>query len=155
MSRRRWLGMLLAAMLLLSGCSKDPGGSLITESLPSRLTPEECKIAIFENGSPEGFWSRNDRGNGPPFDCRFSSDNARIADGLLQLWLTAEETGYVGAEYHTWNTFHYGYYSVSMQAVKCDGAISSFFHTRPTGLWGEQKMKSLTCSRMMVASKSS
>ncbi|MBE6978686.1 MAG: glycosyl hydrolase family protein [Ruminococcaceae bacterium] len=114
-------------MLLLSGCSKDPGGSLITESLPSRLTPEECKIAIFENGSPEGFWSRNDRGNGPPFDCRFSSDNARIADGLLQLWLTAEETGYVGAEYHTWNTFHYGYYSVSMQAVKCDGVISSFF----------------------------
>ena len=120
------LAGVLALLLLLSACGGS-GGSLITEDLPTRLTLEEDKIAIFANGSPEGFWARNDRGNGPPFDCAFRNYNAKIEDDVLQLWLTQEETGFVGAEYRTWQTYSYGYYSVSMKAAKCDGVISSFF----------------------------
>lgn len=127
MKKPVFLGFLLAMLLLFSACAPDSGSNLITEELPTRLTPEAYKIAVFADGEPEGFWARHDRGNGPPFDCSFQRANARIEDGLLQLWLTQAEDGIVGAEYRTWNTFHYGYYSVSMQAAKGDGIISSFF----------------------------
>ncbi len=131
----RLLAILLIIVLLVS-C--ESGGSIGGEismggagsslgGVENRLTTEESKIAVFENGVPEGFWARNDRGNGEPFNCSFSNANARVADGLLTLSLTNSGSGYVGAEYRTYQRYSYGFYSVKMKAAKCPGVISSFF----------------------------
>ena len=107
----------------------ETGGStsLLPEGVPGRWTSDEDKIAVFANGTPNGFWARNDRGNGSPFNCSFQRSHATIGDGLLTLSLTKSNTGYVGAEYRTHAKFSYGYYSVSMKAANCPGVISSFF----------------------------
>ena len=128
----RVIALLFVALLVLASCkphSTSMGGGNIRpeDKLPTRLTQEEDKIATFENGYPEGFWARNDRGNGHPFNCSFARSNALVANGLLTLSLTEGEGKFVGAEYRTVNKFSYGYYSVSMKAAKCPGVISSFF----------------------------
>ena len=94
---------------------------------PDRFTEEEEKHVIFAEGSPEGFWARNDRGNGGMFNCSFSSDNAKIEDGYLNLILSKTEHGYAGAEYRTGFKCGYGFYSVSMKPVNESGVITSFF----------------------------
>ena len=131
--------ILLVLLLFLSSCqfpfqkeeAKVPEGGLgnipSQESVIGRWTKDADKIAVFANGTPHGFWARNDRGNGPPFNCAFQRANATIGNGLLTLSLTKEDSGYVGAEYRTQAKFSYGYYSVSMKAAKCPGVISSFF----------------------------
>ena len=114
-----------------------PGNIPPNEQAEKRFTPDEHKIATFENGSVHGFWARNDRGNGYPFNCAFYNSNVRFADGTMTLSLTGSGGSYVGAEYRSGATFSYGYYSVSMRAAKCPGVISSFFTYigRPT--WDE------------------
>jgi endoglucanase len=126
--------VLIFSVLLLSASCERPhapplGGGTIpkNEAVNNKFTPNEDKIAIFENGYVEGFWARNDRGNGHPFNCSFSNRNAIIANGLLTLTLNATDNGYAGAEYRSGARFSYGYYSVSMKAAKCPGVISSFF----------------------------
>ena len=128
----RFFAFLLVAVILL--VSSEPGGgisgggggaSLGGEA--NRLTTEDSKIAIFKNGYPDGFWARNDRGNGPPFNCSFGNSNAVIADGLLTISLTKNGSGYMGAEYRTMARYSYGFYSVKMKAAAAPGVISSFF----------------------------
>ncbi len=132
--RKKIFSLLLVSVLLLSSCdgsSLGGGGvSLGGSSMgggENRLTTEDSKIAVFSDGAPEGFWARNDRGNGPPFNCSFSNGNSVIADGLLTLSLTKSDRGYAGAEYRSQAKFSYGFYSVRMKAAKCPGVISSFF----------------------------
>ena len=122
--------LFLALLLLLCSCQKPPEGTgniPPDQPLETRFTADADKIAVFANGSPEGFWARNDRGNGPPFNCSFARSNALVANGLLTLSLTENDGKFVGAEYRTAQKFSYGYYSVSMKAAKCPGVISSFF----------------------------
>ena len=122
--------LFLALLLLLCSCQKPPegvGNIPPEETLETRFTADADKIAVFANGYPEGFWARNDRGNGHPFNCSFARSNALVANGLLTLSLTESEGKFVGAEYRSVNKFSYGYYSVSMKAAKCPGVISSFF----------------------------
>ena len=108
----------------MGGSGNIPPQNVVKE----RFTRDEDKIAVFENSPIEGFWARNDRGNGSPFNCSFSNQNAVISSGLLTLSLTKSgDRGYAGAEYRSGMRFSYGYYSVSMKAVKCSGVISSFF----------------------------
>lgn len=95
--------------------------------IPDRPTTEEEKVVIFSNGYPEGYWARNDRGNGGMFNCSFARANAVVENGYLTLTLDKDETGYVGAEYRTNQRCGYGFYSVSMKPVKESGVISSFF----------------------------
>ena len=45
----------------------------------------------------------------------------------MDLYLTKTEKGYAGAEFRSYKSYEYGYFSVSMKAVKCPGVISSFF----------------------------
>ena len=122
--------LILTFSLILCSCRQTPSG---TGNIPPeevgniRLTENEDKIAVFADGYPSGFWARNDRGNGHPFNCSFRRSNAVVADGLLTLSLTESGGGYVGAEYRTQARFSYGYYSVSMKAASCPGVISSFF----------------------------
>lgn len=123
------IALLLVGIFLLSSCRQTPqgNGNISLGGAPNRLTVEENKIAVFSKGAPQGFWARNDRGNGMPFNCSFSNRNAVIANGLLTLFLTENENGYVGAEYRSNAKFSYGFYSVKMKAAKCSGVISSFF----------------------------
>lgn len=102
-------------------------GGYVPENTPERFTEDEYKIAVFENGAPYGFFARNDRGNGEPFNCSFSNQNAAVVEGVLRLSLTNNGSGFAGAEYRTYQKYSYGFYSVSMKVAKCPGVISSFF----------------------------
>ena len=125
---RKILLIFLTTLFVLSSCVKHPsGGFPITEPGDIRLTSEEDKIAVFSSGYPEGFWARHDRGNGPPFNCSFSRENAVVDKGLLTLTLNAGHSGFLGAEFRNWQRTSYGFYSVSMKAAACPGVISSFF----------------------------
>ena len=122
------LAIIVLPVMLVSCFKASPGGDVITPgALENRFTLDEHKIAVFANGAPHGFFARNDRGNGPPFNCSFMRSNAVIDNGALSLILSEGGGGYVGAEYRMWNKTGYGFYSVSMKAAACPGVISSFF----------------------------
>ena len=123
----RAIALVLAAALILCGCHQSGGNGPVTEQLPQRLTPQEAYIAQFSQGAPAGFWARNDRGNGSPFNCSFRRDNVLIADGVLTLQLNQTSEGFAGAEYRSQSRYGYGFYSVKMKAASCSGVISSFF----------------------------
>lgn len=116
--------LLLLLAILLTSCIR---GTTSLGGVENRLTLEENKIAIFKNGYPEGWWARDDRGNGHPFNCEFRRSNAIIGNGMLTLALTEKDGRYIGAEYRTQQKYSYGFYSVRMKAAKCPGVISSFF----------------------------
>lgn len=118
--------LLLILIMALSSCT--PNGEVgPIEDVDDRFTIDKYKIAVFGDGDPHGFFARNDRGNGFPFDCSFMRSNAVIDDGVLSLILSESNGGYVGAEYRMWSKTGYGFYSVSMKAAACPGVISSFF----------------------------
>lgn len=118
-----------AVILLLSTvlCSCRGGGTTSLGGVENRLTLEADKIAVFEDGYPHGWWARDDRGNGQPFNCEFRRSNAVIDNGLLTLSLTQNGEKFVGAEFRTQQKYSYGFYSVKMKAAGCPGVISSFF----------------------------
>lgn len=120
----KFSSLLLLLAILLTSCIR---GTTSLGGVENRLTLEENKIAIFKNGYPEGWWARDDRGNGPPFNCEFRRSNAVIENGLLTLSLTQNGEKFVGAEFRTQQKYSYGFYSVRMKAAKCPGVISSFF----------------------------
>ena len=120
---------LLTSIMIFTSCF-DQSTGIEAPSLggvENKLTLDENKIAVFANGAPDGFWARNDRGNGHPFNCSFQRSNAVIGNEVLTLSLVRTEGGYAGAEYRTQDKFSYGFYSVRMKAAKCPGVISSFF----------------------------
>ena len=116
--------LILLLTILLCSCH---GGTTSLGGVENRLTLDENKIAVFADGEPRGFWARDDRGNGHPFNCEFRRSHADVADGLLTLSLTGADGKYVGAEYRTHERYSFGFYSVKMKAAKCPGVISSFF----------------------------
>ena len=124
------LSLVLTLFFIMTSCYRTPslgGGNISNGGEEQRLTTEKNKIAVFNNENINGFWARNDRGNGHPFNCSFSNQNAVIADGKLTISLTGNNGKYVGAEYRSRDHFGYGFYSVKMKAAKCSGVISSFF----------------------------
>ena len=104
-------------------------GNIKPGEYENRYTSIEHYIADFSKGFPYGFYLRNDRGNGFPFNCAFSKDNAKFEDGVMNLYLTKEDNqrGYSSAELCSVEHFGYGYYSTYMKPIKCPGVISSFF----------------------------
>ena len=125
--RKKLLSLMLALLFLLTACSVGGGNGPLTEDAPPRFMAEEDQLACFREGWPEGFWARNDRGNGSPFNCSFQRDNAIVANELLTLQLTRTGEGFAGAEFRSVSRYSYGFYAVSMKAAKCSGVISSFF----------------------------
>ena len=130
----RILAVLLVVVLSFSSCEQEKrptpsgNGNISLGGAPLRITLEENKIANFAEGAPKGFWARNDRGNGHPFNCAFYRSNSVINNGLLTITLNKGNDGkYVGAEYRSQEHFSYGFYSVKMKAASCPGVISSFF----------------------------
>ena len=126
----RLIFALVALVLLLTSCTPRSEGIVLPSmgGAEHRLTLDADKIADFSLGAPEGFWARDDRGNGHPFNCSFRRDHAVIAAGKLTLALTKMDNGgFAGAEYRNWSKSSYGFYSVKMKAVSCSGVVSSFF----------------------------
>ena len=123
------LVLVFVCIFLITSCRQTPSGSgnISLGGADFRLTTEEFRIADFTKGVPDGFWARNDRGNGHPFNCSFQRSNAVIDEGKLTISLTESGDSYVGAEYRSSERFSYGFYSVKMKAAKCSGVISSFF----------------------------
>lgn len=125
-------GVLALSCVLWTGCApKTPAPGTphpSAEGIPDRVTAEEDKIAVFSQGSAEGFYASDGYKNGFPFDCYWKRDCVSFEDGAMQMSLRQEEDGsYSGSEYRSVGYFSYGYYSVSMKAVSCSGVISSFF----------------------------
>ncbi|HBI85829.1 MAG TPA: beta-glucanase [Ruminococcus sp.] len=104
----------------------------------------------FAAGKAGDFFASAGWTNGKPFDCWWYEKNATIANGCLSLmidqkWNSGDQNpdwnpSYSGGEFRTNNFYHYGYYETSMQAIKNDGVVSSFFtYTGPSDVVNGQK----------------
>lgn len=93
-------------------------------------------IADFRKGETPVFFASDGWTNGSCFDCGWYKQNTSFDGGVLNLTIDKDHSGkynYSGAEYRTADTYHYGYYETSMQAIKNDGVVSSFFtYTGPS-----------------------
>ena len=98
--------------------------------------PNATMYANFREGSTKEFIASDGWTNGNPFDCVWKASNATFKDNALNLTIDKDPTGqyhYTGAEYRTNDFYSYGYYETSMQAIKNDGVVSSFFtYTGPS-----------------------
>lgn len=92
--------------------------------------------ADFRKGETPFFIASDGWTNGSCFDCGWYKQNTSFKDGVLNLTIDKDHTGnynYSGGEYRTNDFYHYGYYETSMQAIKNDGVVSSFFtYTGPS-----------------------
>ena len=93
-------------------------------------------IADFRKGQTPVFFASDGWTNGSCFDCGWYKKNTSFDDGVLNLTIDKDNSGkynYSAAEYRTTDFYHYGYYETSMQAIKNDGVVSSFFtYTGPS-----------------------
>ena len=93
-------------------------------------------VADFRKGPTSSFFASDGWTNGSCFNCGWYESNTAFKDGALNLTIDKDPTGkyaYSGAEYRTTDFYHYGYYETSMQAIKNDGVVSSFFtYTGPS-----------------------
>ena len=93
-------------------------------------------VADFRNGETPVFFASDGWTNGSCFDCGWYKQNTSFDGGVLNLTIDKDHSGkynYSGAEYRTTDFYHYGYYETSMQAIKNDGVVSSFFtYTGPS-----------------------
>ena len=93
-------------------------------------------IADFRKGETPVFFASDGWTNGSCFDCGWYKQNTSFDGGVLNLTIDKDHSGkynYSGAEYRTADTYHYGYYETSMQAIKNDGVVYSFFtYTGPS-----------------------
>ncbi len=106
---------------------------------PDKGTPMNTRatmVSDFRTGKGGDFFASNGWTNDKPFDCWWYERNAVIKNGLLELSIDQKWTDdknpnwnprYSGGEFRTNNFYHYGYYETSMQAIKNDGVVSSFF----------------------------
>jgi endoglucanase len=102
----------------------------VKKDLLSNLPSVPTVYADFEKGPSQYFHASDGWTNGSVFDCVWRGKNAFFADGALNLTIDEEPDArynYSAAEYRTYDFYHYGYYETSMQAIKNDGVVSSFF----------------------------
>ncbi len=92
--------------------------------------------ADFRNGETPVFFASDGWTNGSCFDCGWYKQNTSFEGGVLNLTIDKDHSGqynYSAAEYRTTDFYGYGYYETSMQAIKNDGVVSSFFtYTGPS-----------------------
>lgn len=93
-------------------------------------------VADFRNGESSDFYASDGWTNGSVFNCGWYKENISFANGNMSLTIDKDTTGtyaYSGAEYRTVDFYGYGYYETSMQPIKNDGVVSSFFtYTGPS-----------------------
>ena len=125
----------LLAALTAAGCAATggQGADPVTPGSEWRLVWADEFDAL-----DEGRWDRATHtfdGN----DARFVPENARVADGLLTLTLSADSAGgrpFSGAEVRTDAPFRYGRFETRMRGASGSGVVSSFFLFR-YGPWQE------------------
>lgn len=117
----------------VSGPQDTPSG---IKDYGTPMNASADSIADFRTGSTSMFIASDGWTNGDPFDCGWYAQNTSLNNGCLSLSIDKDPTGqyhYSGAEYRTNDFYSYGYYETSMQAIKNDGVVSSFFtYTGPT-----------------------
>lgn len=118
------ISFILSLFFMLSSCNK-PHPSI--EGLEDMITNEEDIIHKFIDGDNQKIFQKAFWSNGYPFNCKWSTNNIRFIEDYMSISLTKENDTYYGGEYRTYQRYSYGYYSVCMKAIKCDGVISSFF----------------------------
>ncbi|MCQ2460335.1 MAG: glycoside hydrolase family 16 protein, partial [Ruminococcus sp.] len=107
------------------------------------LNSNATMIADFRKGASSEFFASEGWTNGKPFDCWWYKENTSLSNGMLELSIDRErnandknpdwDPNYSGAEYRTQHHYGFGYYEVSMQAMKNSGVNSSFFtYTGPS-----------------------
>ena len=93
-------------------------------------------VEDFRDGESTLFFASDGWTNGSCFDCGWYAQNTSLENGMLSLTIDKDHSGkynYSGAEYRTSDHYGYGYYETSMQAIKNDGVVSSFFtYTGPS-----------------------
>lgn len=93
-------------------------------------------VEDFRDGNSTLFFASDGWTNGSCFDCGWYKQNTSLENGMLSLTIDKDHSGkynYSGAEYRTHEHYSYGYYETSMQAIKNDGVVSSFFtYTGPS-----------------------
>ncbi len=110
--------------------------------LGTPMNSSATMVSNFRAGQAGDFFASNGWTNGSPFDCWWYTKNAVIVGDHLELsidqkWTNDSNTDwnphYSGGEFRTNDFYHYGYYETSMQAIKNDGVVSSFFtYTGPS-----------------------
>lgn len=114
----------------------DPPVSGEIKDYGTAMNQNASVIADFRKGETPVFFASDGWTNGSCFDCGWYKQNTSFDSGVLNLTIDKDHSGkynYSGAEYRTADTYHYGYYETSMQAIKNDGVVSSFFtYTGPS-----------------------
>ena len=92
-------------------------------------------VSDFRKGAGD-FFASDGWTNGSCFDCWWHRSNTSLDNGMLTLTIDKDKNNkgmYSGAEYRTNKFYGFGYYEVSMQAIKNNGVVSSFFtYTGPS-----------------------
>lgn len=133
---KRMLGIVLFCLFsfFLSGCNQGPHSSV--EGLEDMITKDEDKLQDFANGHNQNIFQMAWWSNGYPFNCRWSTNSIEFKEDYMSMSLFKLDDTIYGGEYRTYRSFSYGYYSVCMKAIKCDGVITSFF-TYTRSPWDE------------------
>ncbi|MGN0592276.1 MAG: glycoside hydrolase family 9 protein [Ruminococcus sp.] len=109
-------------------------GEMIDYGTP--MNENATVIADFRKGETPVFFASDGWTNGSCFDCGWYKRNTSFDGGVLNLTIDKDSTGkynYSAGEYRTVDFYGYGYYETSMQAIKNDGVVSSFFtYTGPS-----------------------
>lgn len=121
-------------LCLIKRETQNPKGTI-----PDYGTAPNADAAMYDDfrkGSSSFFFASNGWSNGSCFDCVWRGENARFENGALTLTIDEDTSGqynYSGAEFRTSAHYSYGYYETSMQAIRNDGVVSSFFtYTGPS-----------------------
>ena len=129
----------IADVCVLKNTIADPPQTPSGSSIPDYGTAPDTSATIYSNfrqGETKEFFASDGWSNGSCFDCVWRGSNATFKDGVLNLTIDKDYSGqynYSGAEYRTYDFYHYGYYETSMKAIKNDGVVSSFFtYTGPS-----------------------
>lgn len=100
------------------------------------MNANASSVEDFRDGDSKLFFASDGWTNGSCFDCGWYQQNTSLENGMLSLTIDKDHSGkynYSGAEYRTTDHYGYGYYETSMQAIKNDGVVSSFFtYTGPS-----------------------
>ncbi len=100
------------------------------------MNADATAVEDFRDGNSSLFFASDGWTNGDPFNCGWYKQNTSLDNNMLSLTIDKDSTGkynYSGAEYRTNDHYSYGYFETSMQAIKNDGVVSSFFtYTGPS-----------------------
>ena len=119
--------------------TEAPTQAVIDNGIKDFGTPMNANatmVSDFRTGNAGDFIASDGWTNGSCFDCFWHKSNTSLDGGMLTLTIDQDKGGkgmYSGAEYRTKEFYSYGYYETSMQAIKNDGVVSSFFtYTGPS-----------------------